>query len=130
MALSKAQAAEREQSRQSAIRSLSEDFASGHVTVDASKRPVVYTIVTHVSRSGMSRRMRLFTVYAGNIWEITGRVARALGWRTHARTGELIVDGCGMDMGFHTVYSLSHALYVYAGPDSGDAGYRLAQNWM
>ncbi len=130
MALSKAQRADRELSRQSAIRSLAEDFASDHVTRDASKRPVVYTIVTHVSRSGMTRRMRLFMVYAGSICEITSRTARALGWRTHARTGDLIVEGCGMDMGFHAVYSLSQVLYVPTETNPGDAGYRLAQNWM
>jgi hypothetical protein len=33
-----------------------------------------------------------------------------------------------MDMGFHTVYTLSSVLY--RGTVDGDAGYKLAQAWL
>jgi len=38
----------------------------------------------------------------------------------------LRVGGCGMDMGFHIVYSLSLALYGSA----NDGGYTLSQEWL
>lgn len=129
MALSKAQREAREADRKTAIANLANDLSSGHVTRDRDGRPVVYTIVTHVSRSGMSRRMRLFMVYAGEICEITTRTARALGWRT--KGGDLIVEGCGMDMGYHAVYSLACALNLPdpANPE-GSRGYGLRHRWM
>ena len=70
----------------------------------------VFTTVTHVSRSGMMRRMRLFTIKDNNREEITHWVARALEWSIND-DHELRVDGVGMDMGFHAVYSLSRVLF-------------------
>lgn len=49
-------------------------------------------------------------------------VAKALGYRFSEDTEALVVGGCGMDMGFHVVYSLSYALF-------GD-GYALNQKWI
>lgn len=129
MALSKAQKVARELDRASAIANLTADLASEYVTRDRDGRPIVHTIVTHVSRSGMSRRMRLFMVYAGEICEITTRTARALGWRT--KDGDLIVEGCGMDMGFHAVYSLACALNLPDPANSeGGRGYGITQRWL
>lgn len=102
----------------------------------------VYTIVTHVSRSGMSRTIRLYTVRAGELVEITWHVSKILGWRNTDKG--LLVQGCGMDMGFHTVYSLGYSLYPKGfklaknqygrnGDTSGydkDGGYALKQVWM
>lgn len=129
MGLSKAQKQERALDRAGAIANLATDLTSEHVTRDRDGRPIVHTIVTHVSRSGMTRHMRLFMVYAGQICEITSRTARALGWRT--KDGVLIVHGVGMDMGFHTVYSLARTLDL---PDprnpKGDRGYGITQQWL
>ena len=70
----------------------------------------VYTSVSHVSRSGMSRIIHVYVVSKGEIQNITGFVAHALGWRRHAHGG-MYVGGCGMDMGFHTVYTLGSVLF-------------------
>lgn len=76
----------------------------------------IYTLVTHVSRTGMSRRIRLFIVRDGEIRSITGLAARALGWRLFRGYNDSIhVDGCGMDMCFHTVYSLGGVLFPKGG---------------
>jgi len=43
------------------------------------------------------------------------------------------VGGCGMDMGFHAVYSLARVLFrdKYEGQaDAVDAGYSLSQAWL
>lgn len=72
----------------------------------------VYTILRHVSRSGMQRSIGLVYV-KDNVpsdW-ITGQVAKVLGWALDRDRYGVKVSGCGMDMGFHLVYSLSHALF-------------------
>lgn len=67
-------------------------------------------IVTSVSRSGMSRRIRLLVASGGRVVDITWRVGIVLGWSVDPDKG-LRVDGAGMDMCFHTVYTLAHVLY-------------------
>jgi hypothetical protein len=75
----------------------------------------VYCVLRHVSRSGMQREISLHSVDSGNgkradISWLSGLAARALGMRLGKRDG-IIVGGCGMDMGFHLVYELSHTLH-------------------
>jgi hypothetical protein len=99
------------------------------------KGSTVYTILKHVSRSGMTRGIDCYalTVEAdGN----GGTVARPLwitSWVGHAidspqpidywrKSLGLKVGGCGMDMGFHVVNSLSCALY--------DDGYAIKHQWL
>ena len=84
----------------------------------------VYTVLEHVSRSGMQREIRVLVPYQRTAEEIergyspidflhpNHAVAQALGLRQGKRDG-LIVGGCGMDMGFHLVYELSSVLYGY-----------------
>lgn len=83
----------------------------------------VYTIVTHVAKSGMSRHIRLYCLgefdgRPGLLW-ISNYVARALGYSQDHRRGDLKVGGCGMDMCFDVVHSLSYALHGHAGERSG-----------
>lgn len=75
----------------------------------------VYCILRHVSKSGMMREISLFVVPPG------GSVMQPISWSAARVTGGKLVDryghrairvgGCGMDMGFHLVYSLSSVLY-------------------
>ena len=73
----------------------------------------VYAKVVRVSASGMSRQVRLYFVPKdGNITDITYWSAKALEWGYGGegyRNG-IRVSGCGMDMLFHTIYSLSYAM--------------------
>ena len=84
----------------------------------------VYTSVKHVSRSGMQRTIGLYVVTDGEVDDISVYVSRALGWRRDYRRGGLIVDGCGMDMCFHTVYVLASVLFPRV-PGERDSGYLL-----
>ena len=90
----------------------------------------VYTILRHVSRSGMPPHVSVKILTPDPAWpvqDITYRVATALGrWWRFTRRGEvaLIVDGAGMDMGFHVVYTLAQALF---GPQEGTA---LRHEWL
>jgi hypothetical protein len=93
-------------------------------------KPVIYTVLRHVSSSGMSRDISLIYVKAGAIYNITYSAALALEWPLSEKSGNraVRVSGCGMDMGFHTVYTLSRVLY--RDTVEGDAGYTLSQAWL
>lgn len=79
----------------------------------------VYTVLDHVSASGMSRAIRvvLLDCADGRVTDLhpNWSVGKALGLRHWKRNGReqdaLVVGGCGMDMGFHLVYSLGRVLY-------------------
>ncbi len=70
----------------------------------------IYTILRHVSSSGMSRRIDVVKLVDGNYQYLTGYVATLCGYRRHDH-GPLVVSGCGMDMGFAVVYELSRMLF-------------------
>jgi hypothetical protein len=96
-------------------------------------RPVVWTVLRHVSASGMSRDISLFTVHDGELMNITwhaSKVSRANS-ALKSRNGFNVVrvSGCGMDMGFHSVYSLSMALFCPNQYDH-DSAYKLNQRWL
>lgn len=79
----------------------------------------VYTVLDSVSRSGMSRTLRvvLLSCEHGRAVDLhpNWAVGKALGLRHAKRNGReqdgLVVGGCGMDMGFHVVYSLAATLW-------------------
>lgn len=78
----------------------------------------VYTILRHVSRSGMQRRITPLLLPQGNGGQphyLDWAVARATGRKLGEREG-VVVGGCGMDMGFELVYTLSRVLF----PDGFD----------
>ena len=80
----------------------------------------VYTVLDQVSRSGMSRQIRVVLQGPNERGECdtlhpNWAVGKALGLRHARRNGyeqdALVVGGAGMDMGFHVVNSLSYVLY-------------------
>lgn len=87
----------------------------------------IYTILRHISRSGMLHHISVIVVLDGEARDISWYVSAALGYASTADHA-LKVPGAGMDMGFHVVYTLSRTLF---GADVGrDAGYALKQRWM
>jgi len=90
--------------------------------------PVIYTFLRHVSKSGMSRDITLKIVDGdGTLRDITYTAALAIGEKPRDSYGRRVirVHGCGMDMGFHLVYSVSHALY----DGQERAGYVISHEW-
>lgn len=92
----------------------------------------VYATVRTVSRSGMSRRIDLYTIAAdenrdgGRPWlaYLSRLAAAVLGWPCN--DNGVRVDGCGMDMRHHLVEALSFALFGYERkPEGGYAVERL-----
>ena len=101
----------------------------------------VYTILRHVSRSGMSRVISLLVESDGRIINIDWAASKLLeGYND--RHGGCKASGCGMDMGFALVYNLGRRLW----PDGfetwpgywrnepkdfdNDGGYALKQQWL
>ncbi len=70
----------------------------------------VFTQVTSVARSGMSRWIKLMLIINGEPYRISLHVGNLLGYRHDPDKG-LHVSGCGMDMCFNTVYNLGRVLF-------------------
>jgi hypothetical protein len=111
----------------------------------------VYTVLRHVSRSGMSRSIDLYAVIDGEMRWLTGYAAQALETAIDKKNGGLKISGCGMDMGFALVYDLSSTLWPkgfecigdgcrsndhfngdrnYSPHSHRDGGYALRQSWL
>lgn len=78
----------------------------------------VYTQLEHVSSTGMSRRIRVYIPVKSehepdgmSIRDISYWTAHAIGARWNSDRGSIVVGGCGMDMGYHVVYSLASTLW-------------------
>ena len=102
----------------------------------------VYSVLRHVSASGMTRRIDFYTVVKGDIVCLSGWIADATGYRRSKNHDGLVVQGCGMDMGFAVVYDLSRTIYPKGFKLKGwrrnddckdadyDGGYALKSRWM
>ena len=114
----------------------------------------IYTVLRHVSRSGMSRSISCIVHTPEGPQDMSWAVAKLLGWSFDRRNDGVKVSGCGMDMGFHLVYSLSWTLFngaftcigescpvndhsnpphparVAGSMSHSDAGYALRQRWL
>lgn len=95
----------------------------------------VYTILRHVSQSGMLREISVVipifeSIENGEPAQVrqfvhpSYTIAALLGRKYTEKHGHnaVVCHGCGMDMGFDLVYNLSSALY-------GD-GYKIRQEWI
>jgi len=97
-----------------------------------SEGSTVYTVLRSVSSSGMSRTLSLKVASEGKILDLTYYAGIVLDWPIVEVNGSraLRVGGCGMDMGFHTVYTLSRVLFREEGEQLHcDAGYALNHAW-
>lgn len=88
----------------------------------------VYTVLRTRSSSGMSRTISLLVANGNEITDITYLAAKALGDKLVEANGHraIRVNGAGMDMGFHLVYSLSSVLFA----GEHRAGYVLSHRWL
>jgi len=90
------------------------------------KEPVLYTDLKHVSRSGMRRVIQVIAIKDNQPYYLGYRIAAILNWPYDEDKEGVKVDGCGMDMGFHLIYTLSSVLY----PDEERGGYHIKQRWL
>jgi hypothetical protein len=88
------------------------------------EKRVIYCVLRSVSKSGMSRVIDFYTIENDKPQYLSGLIRMALGYRM-AKNGGLVVGGCGMDMGFHVVYTVASVIY---GGDRG--GYEIKSEWI
>lgn len=82
----------------------------------------VLLVLEHVSSTGMTRHIKPYVTTPTGMRHLSGLIEEAgFGKRFKKRDG-IAVGGCGMDMGFHLVYTVSHYLW-------GD-GYALRHRWL
>lgn len=93
----------------------------------------VYTVLRGASSSGLTQYVSLMVPgldHEGKpeLYNITWHASNVLGDKLHDKNGHRVIklQGGGMDLGFHVVYSLSSVLY--AGQDR--AGYVLSHRWI
>lgn len=91
----------------------------------------IYTVLRHVSNSGMTRDISLLLIRPGNKIDIQNISYAALEFfhdhgYNHYKRGKYDISirtkRCGMDMGFEMVYNLSNLMF-------GD-GYALRHQWI
>jgi hypothetical protein len=88
----------------------------------------IYCVLAHKSASGMQRIIRFYKITSSNesgkqeTWELSFNIAKALEYGYNDKREGVTVNGCGMDMGFHVVYSLSDKLF--------GNGYLLHSSWL
>ena len=69
----------------------------------------IIVIQKSVSKSGMSRRLELYTFHKGRLVRLTWHIAQLMEYSRNDKG--LLVNGCGMDMHFATVYNLTSYLF-------------------
>jgi hypothetical protein len=71
----------------------------------------VWTMVKHVSRSGMTRDIAVYLHDSDGIQNVSRDVAEATGYRFNRDAQAVRIGGAGMDMGFAIVYDLSRVTF-------------------
>ena len=102
---------------------------------------MVYTILRHCSASGMSRAIDVYVIRKNEPKCFSWAVADVLDYKMDKKHEGIKVSGCGMDMGYHLVYSLGRVLFPNGDgktvtgrngdtkPET-DGGYLLKQRWI
>jgi hypothetical protein len=98
----------------------------------------VFTILRHVSQSGMSRRIDLYAIQDNGPRYLSGYASTVLDMKLSDKGG-IVTGGCGMDMGFDLVYRLGAALWPNGtdkphgtrnGEPDSNGGYALKHQWI
>lgn len=94
------------------MKSRDQEVADATATLRSLVQPgqTVYTVLRHVSKSGMSREISPLVMTSDGPLDLTQYTATALGLK-HGKRDGVVMGGCGMDLGFHLVYLLSRRLY-------------------
>ena len=97
----------------------------------------VYTVPMRCAPSGMTTHIKTLIAVPRNtvdgatpfeVVDISWDVAKAIGGTWNEKTRSITVGGCGMDVGFYLVYTLSRILWQ-DGTGVG-AGYAIKHQWI
>ena len=99
----------------------------------------IYTVLRHVSRTGMQRSIQLQVVVDRDIVDISWSAAALLDASLDAKRGGIKISGCGMDMGLALVHNLGMVLWLQGtsephgtrnGEPDSNGGYVLKHRWI
>lgn len=90
---------------------LSKDEAIEMLREELHPGDTVFTILRHVSSSGMTRWISPMTIPDDRVRDWTYAVGLVTDSKTNGQYEGVKRGGCGMDMGFDLVYSLSRRLF-------------------
>ncbi|MDD5354937.1 MAG: hypothetical protein PHY56_00110 [Candidatus Omnitrophica bacterium] len=71
----------------------------------------IYSVVRHVSSSGMSRVIDFFTIIKNKPYNLSYYAEKLLDYKYDRNYAGVRVSGCGMDMCFSVVYDLGRTIY-------------------
>ena len=74
------------------------------------RKQEIYSIIRHVSQSGMTRHISFFIIHNNEIWHIDNLISDYLDYRSNKNYNGLVVQGCGMDMAFSVVNHLQEKM--------------------
>ena len=97
------------------------------------KETIIYTICSHVSQSGMFRHIEMFYLVDNQKIPIRFLTEEFFNYHIDRKTDQYGVGGCGMDMGFALVNSLSYLVSNYKkkqGELAEQDGYYFTQKWF
>ncbi len=112
-------------------------YAIDNLRLSLDPHDKIYTVLRHVSASGMQRRLDVYMMLDGEPHRITNTVAHATGYGL--KDSQIVVGGCGTDAGFSVVYSLGCALWPNGTPEphgtrngrpDSEGGYALKHSWI
>src|SRR3990167_3525791 len=87
---------------------------------DVKPGDTLFTVLRHRSNSGMFRRISVVkpTIYLNHrgsprpdFYHLDYNIGALLDWSTDGNGEGVHVGGCGMDMGFHLVYTLARVIF-------------------
>ena len=87
------------------------DYSKEMLLKNFPKGSTVHLVIRQVSRSGMYRHISVHGIKNNTVYHYSFHVAKVLEWTYKDKTNAVGVGGCGMDMGFHRVYTLASVLY-------------------
>jgi hypothetical protein len=90
------------------------------------KNSTAFCSLKRCSNSGMYRHIQILATKKNRIHNLSYYVAELCGFKWEENTSSVGVSGCGMDMGFHIVNSLSYHLY----PNKKRGEYYVNSQWI
>ncbi|KKS59078.1 MAG: hypothetical protein UV26_C0030G0010 [candidate division WWE3 bacterium GW2011_GWF2_42_42] len=103
------------------------DFSNWEIELLQAMRKNIAVNITSVSKSGMSRKMKFYTVSKGKIVWCTFVMGKVLQMKLTERDEELTVNGCGMDMVFHILTNFN---YRFSKILTGEQTKNYSQYWV
>ena len=77
-----------------------------HLMQEINTDQTIFSIIRHVSQSGMTRHIAFFYINNNAPYWITYDIHKMLGYKMNKYHDALVVGGCGMDMAWSVVNNL------------------------